>query len=458
MLAIETTGPICSVAYLAEDGRVLYRASEEGLMHLTSLIPLVEDILEEAGVKPRKLDCIAVSAGPGSFTGIRIGVATARALAQALDIPVIKVPTLETFVYLSPSVIASEAKQSIDSIGSASGLLRRIAPRNDEQPCEKQKSEVFTVACPVFDARRDQMYAGAYTLEEDGRIMTLVKSGAYDPADYFAALGASLSAFIKLAKQTGGQEAIARCYLMGDGLPVFKEAVDQFISKTLVPCVKYEPAPVVQDARAALAWAVDHGTKVGYGILEPIYIRKAEAQRRLDEKASQEDGSSGSNLCEPQEPSPWLASHWLARPAEESDVYGISVIERLSFGEPWLERSILDDIRLEYSDYIVCEDDGFVMGYAGLHRILEEGHITNIAVHPAVRRRGVGSAALRDLLRTAADQGINSFTLEVRDSDIAAIRFYEKHGFVSEGVRKDYYPVRGGGREDARIMWRRFGV
>jgi len=416
MLAIETTGPVCSAAFLADDGRVFHRASEEGLMHLTSLIPLVEDLLEEAGVKPRKLDCIAVSAGPGSFTGIRIGVATARALAQSLKIPVIKVPTLETFVY----------SDSMD--------------------------RPFSVACPIFDARRDQMYAGAYTLETDGRIMTLVKGDAYAPEDFFSALGASLAAFIKLAKRTGGQEAIVRCCLMGDGLPVFQKSVDRFMSETLIPGVEYETAPVVQDARAALAWAAAHGVKEGYETLEPIYIRKAEAQRRLEEKASQWDGSSGSNLCEPQEP-----SHWLARPAEESDVYGISVIERLSFGEPWLERSILDDIRLEYSDYVVCEDGGHILSYAGLHRILDEGHITNIAVHPAVRRRGAGSAALCELLRMAEEHGVSSFTLEVRDSDTAAVRFYEKHGFVSEGVRKDYYPLSGGGREDARVMWRRPG-
>ena len=143
------------------------------------------------------------------------------------------------------------------------------------------------------------------------------------------------------------------------------------------------------------------------------------------------------------------------REATQADVYGISVIERLSFGEPWLEESILGDLQLEYSDYVVCEREGLVLGYAGLHRILYEGHITNIAVHPSVRKKGAGSAVLGELLRRAEARGIKDFTLEVRDSDEEAIRFYEKLGFVSEGVRKDYYPKEGGEREDARIMWRR---
>jgi len=402
MLAIETTGPVCSVALLTEDGRTLFRAGEPGLTHLTSLVPMIEDLLGEAGKRPQSLKRIAVSAGPGSFTGIRIGVATARALAQTLGIPVIKVPTLETFVY----------KRHGD------GSFVFSEKTKEPSPC------LFTVSCPIFDARRSQMYAGAFMLEEDGRIMTLVKGGAYGPEEFFTALTASASALERLA---GGAVNIR---LMGDGLPEFREKAEAFGYKAAGP-------PVLQDARATLAWAEAHGKPIGYEELEPIYIRKAEAQRRLDEKNAAENAL------------------FTVRQATEEDVYGISVIERLSFGEPWLERSILDDLLLEYSDYIVCESEGHILGYAGLHRILDEGHITNIAVHPASRRRGVGSAALEELMRIAKAKGVTAFTLEVRGSDAAAISFYEKHGYATEGARKDYYPVSGGGREDARLMWRR---
>ena len=143
------------------------------------------------------------------------------------------------------------------------------------------------------------------------------------------------------------------------------------------------------------------------------------------------------------------------RVADENDVYGISVIERLSFGEPWLEASILNDLKLEYSEYVVCESEGHIIGYAGLHRILDEGHITNVAVHPARRMQGVGTAALEELIKRNEAKGITAYTLEVRESDNAATSFYKKQGFITEGVRKDYYPVSGGGREDALIMWLR---
>gem|GEM_PF-55534 len=419
ILAIETTGPICSVALRTNDGRVFYRAGDEGLMHLTSLLPMVRDVLSEAGMAPKYLERIAVSAGPGSFTGIRIGVATARALAQTLCVPVVKVPTLETFVYLT---------------GAMDGERRP-----------------YTVACPVFDARRSQIYAGAYMLEADGRIMTLVRGGAYEPCEYIEALEASMAALARLAARADGVETAVSCLLMGDGALAYPEVSGFFAkgflgqagsSRYIIP--EENEQLTVQDARAVLAWALAHGVPACYEKLEPVYMRKAEAQRKLDEKTM---GTAGS---------PAICGVSIGvRPATEDDVYGISVIERLSFGEPWLERSIRDDINLEYSDYVVCESEGLILGYAGLHRILDEGHITNIAVHPSVREHGVGSAALRELVRRAEGFGAKDFTLEVRSGDEAAIRFYQNHGFAAEGFRKGYYPVDGGGREDALIMWRR---
>ena len=483
MLAIETTGQVCSVALRTGDGRLFYRAGTEGLRHLTSLIPMISELFEEAEICPEKLDSIAVSAGPGSFTGIRIGVATARALAQALDIPVVKVPTLETFVYLGDGGV----HQFTVSSASATG-----------------RGKAYTVCCPIFDARRDQMYAGAYMLEADGRIMTLVNGGAYDPAEFFSSLGASLKALKKLAERVAGEGEVL-CLLMGDGLPVFSESADTFRKGTIDAgaCSTLCLPALSQDALAVLAWAEARGVPITYEKLEPIYMRKAEAQRRLDEAkarsvvpppCSQTGAQEGlsppgtqkepsplcsSPLCSVM-PSPCSAREGLSPPgaqedlsppgtqkgpsplcsvrlATEADVYPISVIERLSFGEPWLEQSILDDLKLEYSDYVVCENEGFVMGYAGLHRILDEGHITNIAVHPSVRNKGYGGVMLEELMKRAESKGAGAFTLEVRDGDKAAIRFYERLGFVPVGVRKDYYSVAGGGREDACIMWRRPG-
>ena len=207
LLAVETTGPICSVALRAGDGRVLHRSSEEGLMHLTSLLPMIEGLLDEEGIIPNEIRQIAVSAGPGSFTGIRIGIATARALAQTLGVPVIKVPTLETFVYLAEG----------------------------EGPAENDS--LYNVACPVFDARREQIYAGAFMLEADGRIMTLVQGGAYEPEEYFAALDASLSTLAALVKRISGPGSRIVCRFMGDGIGVSRRGCQTAHKRNSPRCV-----------------------------------------------------------------------------------------------------------------------------------------------------------------------------------------------------------------------------
>jgi tRNA threonylcarbamoyl adenosine modification protein YeaZ len=442
ILAIETTGSLCSVA-LAFDGRVFHRASAEGLRHLTSLVPMIDEVVSEAGLKPLDLQMIAVSAGPGSFTGIRIGVATARTLAQMIGIPLIKVPTLETFAYLP---------------------CTRQRDRHSVLSAQDKGTDTLScrIACPVFDARREQIYAGAYFLEPDGRIMTLVNGGAYTVEDYLASLAGAADAFRRLARRVGGTEAKVTFDWMGDG----------------VHLVAPETRQGVQDAWAVLRWAQTHGRPCSPERVEPIYMRKAEASRKLEEKlAMTRQGDRHSVL-------PWqdrVSVPLSCRTATEDDVYGMSVVERLSFGEPWLEQSIRDDLGLPYSDYVVCAigsaekiitdsamenatsdrpdtcvAPSFIAAYAGLYRIAGEGNITNIAVHPSVRRKGIGTRTLCELIRRSEAEGIDSFTLEVRASDAGAVDFYEKLGFKTEGRRKDYYvKLNGGGREDALILWRR---
>ena len=103
--------------------------------------------------------------------------------------------------------------------------------------------------------------------------------------------------------------------------------------------------------------------------------------------------------------------------------------------------------------FLVAEDDeGNILGYAGLHVILDEGYIDNIAVEPDARRHGVASALLDVYCRFGATN-LSFLTLEVRASNVPAIRLYEKHGFQQVGLRPGYYQLP---REDAVIMTREF--
>ncbi|MCI8897319.1 MAG: ribosomal protein S18-alanine N-acetyltransferase [Lachnospiraceae bacterium] len=134
------------------------------------------------------------------------------------------------------------------------------------------------------------------------------------------------------------------------------------------------------------------------------------------------------------------------------DVPFISRLEEETFSMPWSADSFLEMIGKEDARYYVAEEDGRLLGGCGVLMIAGEGNITNVAIAPEARNRGIGTALLRHLMAEGDREGLTAYTLEVRVSNAAAIHVYEKLGFVSAGVRPGFYekPV-----EDALIFWKR---
>ena len=140
---------------------------------------------------------------------------------------------------------------------------------------------------------------------------------------------------------------------------------------------------------------------------------------------------------------------------EPKHIAGVCVVETLSFAVPWTERMFHDELRNPLSRYVVLLDrqnPGTVIAYAGYWKILDEGHITNVAVHPDWRGRKAAAYLMQQMMQLAATEGLTSMTLEVRRSNLAAQGLYTKLGFAVEGVRPNYYEDNG---EDALIMWYR---
>lgn len=130
----------------------------------------------------------------------------------------------------------------------------------------------------------------------------------------------------------------------------------------------------------------------------------------------------------------------------------IVVIENLCFKIPWSRQSIIEEIiQNKAAIYICAETNGKAVGYAGMWQVCDEGHITNIAVHPEFRNSGVGSVLMKTLLAIARERGIIALTLEVRRSNHSAQALYRKYGFEEGGMRKAYY---ADNNEDAIIMWK----
>lgn len=140
-------------------------------------------------------------------------------------------------------------------------------------------------------------------------------------------------------------------------------------------------------------------------------------------------------------------------PMRVEDLEEVLEIEDLSFPTPWSRNSFLYELlENERALYLVAKSPlGNVIGYVGIWVIFDEGHITNLAVHPDYRRQGVGKALMLALIEAVRKRDVRHLTLEVRRTNLAAQDLYQKLGFVHMGVRRKYYLDNN---EDALIMWK----
>lgn len=134
---------------------------------------------------------------------------------------------------------------------------------------------------------------------------------------------------------------------------------------------------------------------------------------------------------------------------EKEHLAGIAALEALCFAEPWSEQALTLLLREDAFGFACLDDGGSPVAYAGMLTVLDEGQVTNVATHPACRRQGLGDALLTALLAEARLRGLATVSLEVRESNCAAISLYEKHGFSVVGKRNHFYK---NPREHALVM------
>ncbi|HHW12804.1 MAG TPA: ribosomal protein S18-alanine N-acetyltransferase [Firmicutes bacterium] len=140
------------------------------------------------------------------------------------------------------------------------------------------------------------------------------------------------------------------------------------------------------------------------------------------------------------------------KPMTLDDLPEVLAIEEQCFPVPWSRSAFLYELlENERAYYCVAKTATKVVGYVGMWVILDEGHITNLAVDPAYRRKGIGRALLEHLITEGKKRGVRFLTLEVRSSNLVAQQLYRKLGFYEAGVRPGYYQDN---QEDAIIMWK----
>lgn len=374
ILAVDTSTTAATAA-ITEDGRLVAEFTLNiSRAHSQRIMGIIDELFKKSGFKPSDIDLFACSAGPGSFTGLRIGASIIKGMAQTFKKPVAAVPTLDALAY---------------SLFNCTGLV-----------------------CPMLDAQREMVYSNLYCWEK-GRLKRLEELGVIGILD--------LTEHIRA-------KAVPVTFL-GDGVAIFEKSLENDLEEYYV-ANSISLLPRAASCAALAMEMYEKGSVDTYDTFKLTYIRKSQAEVEYEKK---HDIQLQDMVIE--------------------DIDQVCEIENLSFKTPWSRESFEAEILTnKLARYIVAKVDGKVAAYGGMWIVLDEGHITNIAVHPDQRGRKIGEKLVLSLLKKAGSCGARDITLEVRESNTAARNLYRKLGFVDSGVRRGYYSDTG---EDAVIMWKK---
>ncbi len=238
ILGLDSSGLVASVAVVEDDVLRAEYTTDYKKTHSQTLLPMLEELRNMIELDLESLDAIAIAAGPGSFTGLRIGAATAKGLGLALNKPLVEVPTLEGLAY---------------NLWGTTHLV-----------------------CPLMDARRNQVYTGVYEFVKKGNDLVLhavEEQCAIDIAEIIAKLNAL------------GREVV----FLGDGVPVYRNVIEEQMK------VPFSFAPAGNNRQRAAGVAAlgavyfAQGRTVSAAEHQPEYLRKSQAEREQEAK----DGNIG---------------------------------------------------------------------------------------------------------------------------------------------------------------------
>ena len=145
-----------------------------------------------------------------------------------------------------------------------------------------------------------------------------------------------------------------------------------------------------------------------------------------------------------------MENNIIIRHMTKDDVDAVYNVEENCFVDPWSKDSIRKELKNDLARYLVAEVDNKVVGYIGIWFVVDEGHITNVAVHSNYRGKKIGDKLVSEMVELCKENDLVAITLEVRTSNTVAQNLYRKYGFRMAGIRKEYY---SDNKEDAIIMW-----
>ena len=375
VLAIDSSGLTATVAIVEDDQTIAEYTTNYKKTHSQTLLPMIDEMVRMVDADLKEIDAIAVAGGPGSFTGLRIGSATAKGLGVALDKPLIHVPTVDAMAY------------------SMYG-------------CED-------IICPIMDARRKQVYTGLYSFSHkkngDG--------GLYDEP-VFQVLRMQMAVPVEeLIRHLNVYRR--RVVFLGDGVPVYKEMLAEGLK------VPYSFAPSFMNRqRAAAVGALgiryyEAGRYEAAAEFKPEYLRKSQAER---ERAEREKNAVPK-----------------VRRMTMEDGAAVAEMEHQLFPDAWSEKSILETLEQTNTICLIAEKAGRTAGYLLAYTAADEAEIARIAVVKELQRQGAARALLAELESVRGSEGIKKILLDVRSGNGAARALYTSTGFKEDGIRQRFY-------------------
>ena len=376
VLAIDSSGLTATVAVVEETQTVAEYTINYKKTHSQTLLPMIDEVVKMTELDLGTINAIAVAGGPGSFTGLRIGSATAKGLGLALNKPLIHVPTVDGLAY---NVFGCE-----------------------------------DIICPIMDARRNQVYTGIYTFskkagEKEGRNLV-------EPVFQVIKMHMAVS-IEELAERLNRYRRPV--VFLGDGVPVYENVLAE---KLTVP---YSFAPAYMNRqRAAVVGtlAIQYYKSGKFETAEehrPDYLRVSQAER---ERAQREK-----------------EAEIIVRELKVEDSAAVAEMEQQIFSDSWSEKSVLETVQQKQSVCFAAEKAGHLLGYLLAYHAADEAEIARIAVQKEARRQGAAGKLMQALEHYCEEHKMEKLLLDVRESNEAARSFYTKNGFVEDGIRQGFY-------------------
>ena len=375
VLAIDSSGLTATVAVVEEEQTIAEYTINYKKTHSQTLLPMIDEMVRMTEVDLSAVDAIAVAGGPGSFTGLRIGSATAKGLGLALGKPLVSVPTVDAMAY---SVYGCE-----------------------------------DIICPIMDARRSQVYTGIYTFvpetaAEDSHEMR------YRFKVVRVQMAVSVEELIRRLNVYG-----KRVVFLGDGVPVYRDMLAEGLK------VPYFFAPSYmnrQRAAAVGALGIRYYQEGRYETAaehKPEYLRMSQAER---ERTQREKNAVPE-----------------VRGMTMEDGAAVAEMEHQLFPDAWSEKSVLETLEQPDTICLMAEKAGRAAGYLLAYTVAGEVEIARIAVAKELQRQGVARTLLDELETLCKSRGVRKILLDVRAGNAAARALYTKAGFAEDGIRQRFY-------------------